>query len=372
MTLDLITDLPRTKAGYDAIVTFVDRLTKMTHFAPCTKESGAADVARIFRQVWYRQHGLPKVIVSDRDRRFLGNFWQGLFQSLGTELRFSTAFHPQTDGQSERANRTLEEYLRHYVSPRQDDWDQFLDLAEFAYNESVHPATGYSPFYMAYGQSPTTPLDLAAGDIMVPAAQSTAQKMADTLAHARARLEETRLRMAQQANAHRRDVTFKVGDQVRLSTANLTLPSTMSRKLAARYVGPFKVEKVVNPVTYRLKLPASMRVHPVFHVSLLQPWRVDPEHPAHVTAPPRPPPIDEEGNSYRVDRLLDKRVRRRGRGSVLEYLVRWEGYGPEDDSWVAEINIEQSLIDDYESSHHAVPEQATARRSTRRRARMRS
>ena len=371
MTLDLITDLPKTKAGFDAVITFVDRLTKMVHFAPCTKEASATDVAGLFRRVWYRQHGLPRVIISDRDRRFLSNFWQALFKGLGTDLRFSTAFHPQTDGQSERMNRMVEEYLRHFVSPRQDDWDSYLDLAEFAINEAVSTSTGYSPFYLAYGQHPRTPLDLAAADILVPAAQSTAQEMADTLQHARAKLEEARVRMAQQANARRREVSFQVGDMVRLSTVNLTLPSTMSRKLAARFVGPFKVDKIINPVTYRLRLPASMKIHPVFHVSLLQPWRVDSEHPTHPSRLTRPPPVDAEDNQFTVDRLLDKRKRRRGRRWATEYLVRWEGYGPEDDSWVEVEGIHPELVAEYESSHHAVAGAETAERSTRRRARFR-
>jgi hypothetical protein len=150
ITMDLITDLPITKRGHDAVVTFVDRMTKMVHFAPTTKTVGVEAIAQVFMHTWYKHHGLPRIIISDRDRRFLSHFWQALFKALGTELRFSTAFHPQTDGQSERANRTLEEVLRHFVSPRQDDWDDHLDLAEFAINDSVSPSTGYTPFYLAY------------------------------------------------------------------------------------------------------------------------------------------------------------------------------------------------------------------------------
>lgn len=185
---------------------------------------------------------------------------------LGTELKFSTAYHPQSDGQSERTNRTLEEYLRHFVSPRQDDWDEYLDLAEFAINDSVNPSTGYTPFFMAYGQNPHTALDLTT-EAMVPRAQDFAQEIADTVAHAKIKLEEAHMRQAEQANKHRRKVTFQVGDKVRLSTTNLQLPSTMSKKLVAKYIGPFTVEKVVSPVAYKLKLPKSLRIHPVFHVT---------------------------------------------------------------------------------------------------------
>jgi hypothetical protein len=369
VTLDLITDLPPTVNGCDAILTVVDRLTKLVSFSPIRKDASAKDVALAFRRVWYRQHGLPQVLISDRDRRFLSSFWRAVFSTLGTDLRFSTAFHPQTDGQSERANRTLEEFLRHFICPRQDDWDDFLDLAEFAVNDAVNPSTGYSPFFLAYGQNPISPVDLAVSDVLVPAAQSTLSDMEQALHHARVKLEESRVRMAAQANVHRRDVVFSVGDKVRLSAANLSLPSSMSRKLTARFLGPFDVERVVSPVVYKLKLPDSLKIHPVFHVSMLQPWRVDAEFPAHQSVPTRPPPVDVDDNRYEVDRLLDKRTRRYGRGQRVEYLVRWQGYGPEDDTWEPVSHIDAGLIESFEQSHHAQPESHP--RSVRRAARFR-
>jgi hypothetical protein len=301
----------------------------------------------------------------------LSKFWQALFKALGTELRFSTAFHPQTDGQSERANRTLEEYLRHFINARQDNWDEYLDMAEYAVNDSVNPSTGYTPFYLAFGQNPSSPLDSAVGDVLVPAAQSSVSDMADALEHARAKLQEARVRMAARANVHRRDMSFSVGDKVRLSTANLSLPSSISRKLTARYVGPFLVERVVNPVAYKLKLPASLKIHPVFHVSMLQPWREDAEFPEHQPAQTRPPPVNEDENMFKVDRLLDKRARRYGRGQRVEYLVRWSGYGPEDDTWEPVAHIDSGLVADFEASHHAAGQSAAATRSIRRSSRYR-
>jgi hypothetical protein len=335
----------------------------LVSFSPLRKNAKAKDVAQVFRNVWYRHYGLPSVIISDRDKRFLSKFWQALFKALGTELRFSTAFHPQTDGQSERANRTLEEYLRHFISPRQDNWDESLDLAEFAINDSVSPSTGYSPFQLAFDQQPISPVDAAVNSVLVPAAQSTVEDMANTLRHARSKLEEARLRMTQQANARRRDVSFAVGDKVRLSTANLSLPSTMSRKLTARFIGFLVVERVVNPVAYKLKLPASLKIHPVFHISLLQPWHEDAEFPAHQPTLTRPPPVNEDENRFKVDRLLDKRTRRYGRGQCVEYLVRWLGYGPEDDTWEPAANVDSDLIADFEASHHAANQPAVAPRS---------
>lgn len=368
ITMDLITDLPETKKGYDAVVTFVDRLTKIVHFAPTTKTAGAEKIAEVFVRTWYKHHGLPRVIISDRDRRFLSHFWQALFKALGTELRFSTAFHPQTDGQSERANRTLEEVLRHFVSPRQDDWDDYLDLAEFAINDSVSPSTGYTPFYLAYGENVRSPIDLA--NVVVPAAQSRAQDLTDAIEHAKAKLRESHDRQARAANKERQDVQFKVGDKVKLSTINLNLPSTMSKKLAARFLGPFKVERVINPVAYKLKLPTSLKIHPVFHISLLRPWREDAEFPEH-KGESTPVRVYADDDQWLVDRLLDKKRERVGPHWVVKYLVRWLNSGPEDDSWEPATNVEQSLIDEYEASHHATSEQEVAVRSTRKRKRRR-
>jgi hypothetical protein len=333
ITMDLIVELPRTKHNHDAVLTIVDRLSKLVRFVPTTSNVSAKGVAELFKEHWFRSFGLPKVMVTDRDRRFTSHFWQAFFDSLGTELRFSTAYHPQTDGQSERTNRTLEEVLRHYVCARQDDWDDYLGLAEYAINDSVSPTTGYTPFYLMYGQHPNSPIDLAIGSA-VPDAQATVEAMAELLEHAKIKIREAQLRQSQQANRHRRDYSFKLGDKVYLSTANLRLPSDQTRKLAARFVGPFEVEKVINPVAYRLKLPTTMKVHPVFHVSLLKPFRADQDFPDH-KAPERPPPVVPEEDEYEVEQVLGKRTRKVGRRRVTEYRLRWKGYGEEDDMWVA-------------------------------------
>jgi transposase InsO family protein len=369
MTMDLITDLPTTKHGYNAIVTFIDRLSKHVHFAPTTKTVNAPQLARIFRKTVYSAgHGIPRVIITDRDERFLSHFWRSFFDMLGTQLKFTTAYHPQTDGQSERTNRILEEYLRHFVSPLQDDWDDYLDMAEFAINDSVQTSTGYSPFYMTFGQNPITAIDLSIA-ARVPAAVDFATEIHDTVEHAKTKLQEASLRQTAYENKSRRDIVFKIGDKVKLSTTNLRLPSTMTAKLAPKFIGPYIVDKVISPVVYKLKLPASMsRIHPVFHVSLLQPWKVDKEFVDHVEPAPLPP-VYQGDNQYYVEALLDKRMTRVGRHDVIQYLIRWKGYGPEEDQWVESNNIEESLIDIYEATHHA--EIPVARRSTRRSIRFR-
>ena len=147
VTTDLVTDLPES-GGYTAIAVFVDRLTKMAHFAPCTKEVTGPEYAKLFVDHVFRLHGLPEVIISDRDPRFTSSFWRELFKLLGTDLRMSTAFHPQTDGQSERMIQTLENFLRPYVERNPTGWSQQLAMAEFAANNAVHVATGHSAFFL--------------------------------------------------------------------------------------------------------------------------------------------------------------------------------------------------------------------------------
>lgn len=170
VSLDLMTDLPRTARGNDSIVVFVCMFSKMVIFCPIIKNITGEGLARVFISEVYGKHGLPEGLVSDRDPRFTGNFWQSFFKILGTRLNMTTAYHPEADGQTERMNRTLEEMLRAYIGPGQDDWDDLLPMLEFAYNSSVHSATGYTPFYLNNGREPRTSLSASLGvETNVPA-----------------------------------------------------------------------------------------------------------------------------------------------------------------------------------------------------------
>src|SRR5690606_7615758 len=160
ISMDFIVRLPKTSRAYDAITVFVDKLSKQVHFCPSETTDTASDVARIFFDHVFRHRGMPRNIISDRDSRFTGNFWTALMRLMGTKLNMSTAFHPQSDGQTERTNRTLEEMLRSYVAYNQKDWDLFLPMMEFAYNNSKNPSTGFSPFFLNYGHHPLVPSSL--------------------------------------------------------------------------------------------------------------------------------------------------------------------------------------------------------------------
>jgi hypothetical protein len=370
VTMDLITGLPVTRTGQnDAIIVFVDKLSKMVHYAACKETVDAPAVAKIFFREVVRLHGIPEVIVSDRDPRFTSRFWSALWSLLNTKLNMSTAYHPQTDGQTERANRTLEETLRAYVSYHGDDWDEKLTAAEIAVNNSTNDSTGFTPYYLNFGQHPHLPLNHVAVNSNNPAAQTLLRTISDSIVIAKQRLVAAQQRQAEYANKRRREVTFRVGDQVMLSTENLNV-GERKRKLTPKYTGPFVVEEVKSPVAYRLRLPPQLaRIHNVFHVSLLKPYRVD---DGQFTGRPqinRPPPeiIDGE-EEWEVERILDHRTRRVGRGTVVEYLVKWLGYPDSDNSWVPSGDVHAAtLVKEYQRHLTEQSQLPPRRQSSRRR-----
>jgi hypothetical protein len=336
VSLDLITDLPTTARDHDSVIVIVDRLSKMAHFIPCKKSLSSLELAIVFAREVIRLHGWQKSIVMDRDPRFTSQFWQDLCKVFGTKLRLSTAFHPQTDGQTERMNRLIEDVLRHYVSPQLTDWDMLLTPLEFAINNATQESTGMSPFQMNYGHHPLTPLNLHA-DCKTPSVQDFAGRMADNLQLAKDALRAAQDRQKSFANTKRRDVQFKVGDKVMLSTKNIHLNNPGPRKLLPRWCGPFKVIKTIGAVAYKLKLADTMRIHDVFHVSLLKPYHPD----SRVKAPP--PPLHIGGNlEYEVETILNHRDRRRGRSTRREFLVKWVGYQPEHNTWEPEKHLVHS------------------------------
>ena len=291
VSMDLITQLPACKGtGYTAIVTIVDRLTKMVHLAPTFNTVTAEGLANIFMRTVFRHHGMPRVLVSDRDSKFTSDFWQAFFKRLGTKLSLSTAYHPQTDGQTERANRTVEDMLRAYISPHHDDWDDHLTAVEFAYNNSVQASTGYTPFWLNYGRHPRTPFDIPVQPATKPADKDAAafhKRLAADMETAKANMAAAQARQADYANRGRRDYEFKVGDKVLLSH-KLTEHWTESRatdgavrKFNARNLGPFEVVEVVAGNAYRLRLPPTWTVHPVINASFLQPWLDGSHQPVH-------------------------------------------------------------------------------------------
>ena len=339
VSMDFITGLPRTKAGYDAILVVVDRLTKWGYFIPTCTTVDAKETARLFHDVVFSRHGMPKRIISDRDTRFTSHFWQAFFGVMGTSLAMSTSYHPQTDGQTERVNRVLEEALRGYVGALQTDWDLQLPSLQFAYNTAKHASTGETPFFLNYGRHPIVPAGLVgvpprrSSNRQVPASDNFVKELQVALATATSSLERSRERAKRLADGKRQDQEYTVGDMVLLSTANLAIPRNLTRKLAKLYDGPFQVLERIGQNAYRLELPASVRLHPVFNVSQLRPYR----HPT-ATFPgrvidPQPPVVIDGEEEFEVETIIGHRDRRVGKKTIREYHVKWLGYSDLDNTW---------------------------------------
>ena len=318
ITLDLVTALPTTTTGYDAVLVFVDRLSKMVHFVPTTKSCKSTEVARLFKQHVYRAHGLPEVIIGDRDQRWNSEFWRAVFQSLGTKVRLSTAYHPQTDGQTERANRTMEEILRAYVHPLGDDWDQHLADAEFAYNNSEHASSGQTPFQTAYGYHPRTPVDLynpvEAED--TPAAEQFLHTILRNHAAAKAALEQANQRSKEAYDRHRARTPFRKGEWAFLDASHYTFQGDQN-KLKPPFLGPYRIKEMKGPLAAQLELPSRTRIHPTVNVSRLKHFQG--ERTADGT------PVDLPLTRDQVDILesLEEDARQDHQSVEIEDVVGW-------------------------------------------------
>lgn len=331
VSMDFITDLPLSNS-FDSIFVVVDRLTKMAHFIPCKKTSSSEDTARFFLDNIYRYHGLPDDIISDRGTQFVSKFWKSLFEILKVDIKLSSAFHPQTDGQTERVNQVLEQYLRCTINYQQDDWIEYLPFAEFAYNNTLHASTQQTPFFANYGYHPKLDLLNPVANNN-PAAEGFAKQLSELQATLRFQLQSAQESYKAAADKFRNKAPiFKIGAKVWLLRRNIQTKRPCD-KLDYRRLGPFVVQKQINPVAYRLELPAAMKVHPVFHVSLLEPYR-ESSFPGRVQNPP--PSIEIENHEeYEVEKVLDSR-RRWGK---LEYLVHWYGYDINERTWEPAENL---------------------------------
>jgi transposase InsO family protein len=319
VTMDFVTDLPESKGSttivYNAILVAVDRLTKYTYFIPCRKDFDAPQVAELVIDRIIRAHGVPRVFITDRDKIFTSNFWKTLVAELGIKHNLSTAFHPQTDGQTERANQTMEAYLRHYINHSQNDWVKKLPVAQLALNNHASETTGISPFFANYGRNPDLHLE-PKDSVKSEAAITDATEMKKL--HEILRDKITAQQTALKQNDKKQSPKLKKGDKVYLLTKNLKT-RRQTKKLDHVKVGPFLIEEPRGPVSYKLQLPPDAKIHPVFHVSLLEPANA--ETPLQTTFHFE----TQEENEFEVERILKQKGQ--------HFLVKWKGYGPEENTW---------------------------------------
>ncbi|KAL4290327.1 hypothetical protein GQ457_14G018800 [Hibiscus cannabinus] len=278
LALDFIVGLPKSN-GKESILVVVDRLTKYGHFFALPRNFDSKDVAKILVQGVIKLHGIPKSLVSDRDRIFISEVWTEMAKLQGTELCLSSAYHPQSDGQTEALNRCLEMYLRCMVSEDPGKWEQYLPWAEYWYNTAYQHSAGLTPFKALYGRDPPTMVDYLEGSAKNDHVNQELQKRNEILRMLKHNLWQAQVRMKNQADKHRRELNLEVGSwaYVKLQPyRQLSLRLRKQQKLSPRFFGPYQVEKRVCVVAYKLKLPENSRIHPVFHISQLKPCRGQP------------------------------------------------------------------------------------------------
>ena len=299
----------------------------MAHFEPTTDTIDAEGTVQLFMKRVFSAHGLPDDVTSDRGTTFVSQFTREVLKALNVQQNLSTAFHPRTDGQTERINSVLEQYLRCFVDYQQTNWNQFLPLAEFAYNNASHGTTRSTPFFANHGYHPRF-------SITLPRVSKNNVPVSDRIQHIKDLHKEMKFNIESALEAHERNFNKKVlpqpniqpGDLVWLSTSNIKT-NRPSKKLDYKRLGPFKVLELVGTRSYRLELPRTMKIHPVFHVNLLEPHKND-QIEGRIAHPP--PPVKVAGeDEYEAQIILDSRVHR----GNLEYLVHWLGYPVSARSW---------------------------------------
>ena len=338
ISMDFVGPLPISE-GYDMLLVMTDRLINYIKIEPVHSTATAPQIADVVYRSWYRQFGLPTAITSDRDKLFTSKFWTEMFKKIDVQLRMSTSYHPQTDGSTERANKTIIEALRNYVNNRQTDWVKHLIHVEMAFNNSVNATTGKTPTELLYGTPIRLfPVPTDKSTITEPTVKDYLQRIEDSILIARDRHAEAKTRQTTYANKHRRqEPEYKVGDMAYLDTEKLRLrvkKKGKSAKFIARFIGPFKIIKAIPETsTYKLELPPAYEIHPTIHADRLKPaFENDPELFPN-REPPRPPPVIEGSEEYEIEKILDHEKLNDG---SYRYLVRWLGYDENSDEWIHE------------------------------------
>ncbi|KAI5316983.1 hypothetical protein L3X38_036690 [Prunus dulcis] len=328
ISMDFIDGLPKSN-GKTTIFVIVDRLSKFAHFIPVSHPYTATTIAQIFFDHIFKLYGMPQSIVCDRDPTFTSLFWRELFRLQGTSFNFSSSYHPQTDGQTEVVNRTVEMYLRCFTSHNQKEWVRWIPWAAYCYNTSIHASTKKTPYEIVYGKPPPNLLSYVPGTTQVEAVDQELRSREQVLKDLREHLLVAQERMKKFYDAKRIDKSFEVGDFVYLKLQpyrQMSLSLRRNLKLSPRFFGPYEILQRVGQVAYKLKLPEGSRIHPIFHVSLLK-KKVG----TNVAVQDSLPAL-----SYGEDTLFPMPqaiLGQRKRKNQEEVLVHWKGLSPADATW---------------------------------------
>ncbi|QRV96541.1 Retrovirus-related Pol polyprotein from transposon [Ceratobasidium sp. AG-Ba] len=344
VTMDFIMDLPPSN-GYNAILTIVDKLTKFAHFIPCNTSTNEEETAKLFHAHIWTKYGLPRQVITDRDARWTGAFWEHLTSLVGVQRSLTTAYHPQADGQSEIMNQTLEIALRAFVFPSMDNWSDLLNDFSFAYNTMEHTSTGFTPSYLLLGFEPLRPSDLLASTsksitrptVEDPKAVNFAEMMQAIRSQAQDALKLAQAHMEDQYNKNHSYLDLQEGDLVMLNPHSLNLLRSQKgkgRKLQMKYDGPFEVLEKLSDVTYRIRIPASYKIHPVVNIAHLEPYHRDKEGldrpKKHLNRADF-----EEVPEYEVEEIVDEKMVKKGQRKQRRYLTKFVGYSPEWNEWLS-------------------------------------
>ncbi len=377
--MDFITDLPTSKdrngVEYDSVLVVIDRFSKYVQYVPVRKTIDAKELALVIKERVFLKTGCPQTLLTDRGTVFTSEYWSSVCYHLAVHHRFSTAFHPQTDGQTERQNQELEMYLRHYCNYNQNNWAQLLPCAEFAYNSKRQESTKMSPIQIAFGRPPATfdgipddhwlpsqsrpPEGAEPDSILARRAKEHLEAWKKDWIAARDALEHAQELQQRYYNRKRIDFHFQENQLVLLNAKHIKTKRPC-KKLDAKYLGPFEIAKKLGKATYRLKLPPGMsRIHPVFNVNLLEEYLGD-------TTNFQPGPISHlevEGDRYEVEEILGHRVT----NGTTYFLVKWYGWSEEHNTWEPEGNLDncQEILERYWKNPQSIPERPTRTRGRR-------
>jgi transposase InsO family protein len=351
---------PESKNGHNMVVIFVDRLGKCPVTIPVRDTITARELVPLFLTHIVRHVGVPDTVVSDRGPQFISDFWDEFCTRIGTKLKLSTAYHPQTNGQTEIVNQYFDQRLRPYISYYQDDWDEWVPIIDYQQSALWHETTGQSPFLTEKGYEPRTSFDWEtqvdpqAADtpkerLNRDEAKALVTRLHESWQRAQEDMARSQERYAAQANRHRREPDFGIGDKVWVSTKHWK-SDRPSQKLANQIEGPYEILEQIGH-SYKLKLPASMKIHPVFHAEKL---RKDAGDPLPGQANPEPTPLElEDGNEeYEVQKVLAVKLVR----GKLKYRIQWKGWDP-DPEWYPASALSNSplALRDFHGKHPARP-----------------